>query len=32
VLSALADHRNISMTMVYLHANATVLRAAVELV
>ena len=32
VLAALAGHRNISTTMVYLHANATVLRAAVELV
>ena len=31
VLAALAGHRNISTTMVYLHANATVLRAAVEL-
>ena len=32
VLAALAGHRNISTTMVYLHANATVLRAAVELI
>ena len=32
VLAALAGHRNISTTMVYLHANAKVLRAAVELV
>ena len=32
VLAALAGHRNISTTMVYLHANATVLRSAVELV
>ena len=32
VLAALAGHRNISTTMVYLHANASVLRAAVELV
>ena len=31
VLAALAGHRNISTKMVYLHANATVLRAAVEL-
>jgi integrase/recombinase XerD len=32
VLAALAGHKNISTTMVYLHANANVLRAAVELV
>ena len=32
VLAALAGHRNISTTLVYHHANATVLRAAVELV
>ena len=32
VLAALAGHRNLSTTAVYLHANATVLRAAVELV
>jgi len=32
VLAALAGHRNISTTMVYLHANANVMRAAVELV
>ena len=32
VLAALAGHRNISTTMVYLHANANVLRAAVELI
>ena len=32
ILAALAGHRNISTTMIYLHTNATVLRAAVELV
>ena len=32
VLAALAGHRNLSTTAVYLHANPTVLRAAVELV
>ena len=32
VLAALAGHKNLSTTMVYLHANANVLRAAVELV
>ena len=32
VLAALAGHRNIFTTMVYLHTNANVMRAAVELV
>ena len=32
VLAALAGHRNISTTMVYLHTNTSVLRSAVELV
>ena len=32
VLSALAGHRNLSTTAVYLHANSTLLRSAVELV
>ena len=32
VLAALAGHRNISTTMVYLTANANVMRAAVELI
>jgi integrase/recombinase XerD len=32
VLAALAGHRNISTTMVYLHANAHVMRTAVELI
>ena len=32
VLAALAGHKNISTTMVYLHANAMAMRAAVELV
>ena len=32
VLSALAGHKNISTTMVYLTANANVMRAAVELI
>ena len=30
VLAAIAGHRNLSTTAVYLHANATVLRAAIE--
>lgn len=32
VLAALAGHKNISTTMVYLTANANVMRAAVELI
>ena len=31
VLAALAGHRNVSTTMVYLSANENVMRAAVEL-
>jgi integrase/recombinase XerD len=32
ILAALAGHRNVSTTMVYLHANANIMRAAVELI